>query len=114
MQKEGKTELQVILDLPVEVAAVNYIPLSICALFCLSLTPWYKYKQKQCYGMSQTGDGRGCCTKDLYLPDRVLDASPSAVTSNSYLEILGTAGGSKFYTVKMCSERANCRQKKSI
>lgn len=43
--------------------------------------------------MSQTGDGRGCCTKHLHLPDRVLDASPSAVTSNLHLVILGTADG---------------------
>lgn len=32
----------------------------------------------------------------------------------SYLVILGTADGSKLYMVKMCCERANCCQKKSI
>lgn len=35
------------------------------------------------------GDGRGCCTKHLYLPDR--DASSAAVASNLCLVILGTA-----------------------
>lgn len=36
---------------------------------------------------------RWCCTKPLYLPERVLDASPSAVTSNLFLVILSTADG---------------------
>uniref|UniRef100_A0A8D2NRC3 Claudin n=1 Tax=Zosterops lateralis melanops TaxID=1220523 RepID=A0A8D2NRC3_ZOSLA len=31
---------------------------------------------------------RGCCTKHLYLPGRVLDAPPPAVTSNLYLVII--------------------------